>query len=275
VESVPGTAAGTGAWLAGNMNTDGGKKQEEFAKNTPSPPTDAPPTIARSTVVLPPAVLATVVLQGEPEKNKSSGSGLIQSPSKGEKRKISEAGPVDKTAIATDSESEEEVRPPKVKYFRCGEVIYASNKSGSKFEVLDPTDGCDSLGANDNDFSINNVGLDDNDSKDETIFSNDADFNETITTDTGLSIIDYIGAAATNTNTSTSFFHAATPTYCPVVDDFAFYHCNHAFSIDENENDCGCCGCGSVNPGNQTCLSGPFTCPDHHLFNHQCSRCVI
>jgi hypothetical protein len=250
VESIPGTSTGTGAWLAGNINTGEGK-------NTSSPPTAAAPTTAQTTDVQPPAGPATAALQGEPEKNKSSRSGIIQSPLKGEKRKISEAPSADKAVIEHDSESEEEVTPPKVKYFRFGEVIYASNKSGSQFEVLDPNDGCDSRGDNDNNCSINNPGLDDNDTKDEIILSNDADFNET------------------NTNATTSFFHTTTPAYCPVVDDFAFYHCDHSFSTDENENDRGCCGCGLVDPGNQTCSSGPFNCPDHQYFNHQCSSCLI
>jgi hypothetical protein len=238
VESIPGPSTNTGAWLAGNLNTGEGK-------NTSSSPTDAAPTTAQSAAIQPSAAAA---LQGETEKNKSR-SGIIQSPLKGEKRKITEAS-ADKALIVQDSESEEEVTPPKVKYFRFGEVIYASNKSGSHFEVLDPNDGCDSHGDNDNNCSINNPGLDDNDTKDEIILPNDADFNET------------------NTN-------ATTPAYCPIVDDFAFYHCNHSFSTDENENDRGCCGCGLVNPGNQTCSSGPFNCPDHQYFHHQCSSCLI
>jgi hypothetical protein len=210
--------------------------------------------------------------QGE-EKNPPTCSGMIRSPQKGEKRKVSGARSDDKTAYANDSESIEEVTPAKVKYFRCGKLIYATNTAGSKFEILDPTDGCDTLINNGNDSCINNVGLDDNDNTTGTNFPNDADFNENVNTDSGLGIIKYIAAAATNTNTTTSSYHTPTPAYCPITDDFAFYHCNHAFAIDEN--DCGCCGCGSVNPGNQTCLSGPYSCPDHHLFRHQCSRCTF
>ena len=54
--------------------------------------------------------------------------------------------------------------------------------------------------------------------------------------------------------------------YCPRVDELCTMHCTHSTSR-------GCCGCNQLNPDNQMCIDGQFTCIESEDYNHSCLKC--